>query len=126
MPFHLVSHAFGYRNQQVIADVVTKGIVDCFEAVEIHKHQRKLRALAVGLVDRLLETILQQDAVRQSRQVIVQRQLASSRLASASERARIEVRACIRASSIETSSVMPRIASVTTVTSIASQSLFTP
>ena len=75
MPFHLVGHALGYRNQQVIADVVTKGIVDRFEAVEIHKHQRKLRALAVGLVDCLLEAILQQDAVRQSRQVIVQRQL---------------------------------------------------
>ena len=42
------------------------------------------------------------------------------------ELARIDVRACIRASSMETSSVMPRMARVTTVTTMANQLLLTP
>jgi hypothetical protein len=52
-----------------------------------------MRSLAVGFTDGLIESVFQQDTVGQTRQGIVQRQLRSSRFASASDEARRAVRA---------------------------------
>ncbi len=49
--------------QQQVADLVTQRIVDVLEAVEIHQQQGERPVVALGLFDRLLQTLMKQRAV---------------------------------------------------------------
>ena len=51
------------------------GVIDGFKPVEIHEHQCKMGAFTVSFADGLIESVLQQNTVRQTRQRILQSQL---------------------------------------------------
>ncbi|MNM41348.1 hypothetical protein D3C81_521640 [compost metagenome] len=65
-------HALGHRDQQAITQLVAIGIVDGLEAVQVAEHHRHRLLAALRLLDGLLDPILQQHAVRQLGQRIVQ------------------------------------------------------
>ena len=62
-------------HQQLIADIMTVGVIDGFKTVEIHEHQCEMRTLTVCFVDGLVESVFQQDTIGQARQRILQCQL---------------------------------------------------
>lgn len=61
--------------EQLVADRMTKGIIDLLEAIKIKKHQREYVPIAPGLSDALLDPIFQQHAVGQLCQGVVQCQM---------------------------------------------------
>jgi len=60
-------------DQQPIAVVVTEGVVDLLEPVQVEHGQRRRDQLAVGVSDRLADTVVQQGAVGEARKPVVQR-----------------------------------------------------
>ena len=62
----------GHRHQQLIANVMAKGIVDRLESVEIDKQHRKFGFSPRGFLHGLAETIFQQQTVGQLGQVVMQ------------------------------------------------------
>ena len=61
--------------QQLVAQVMTKGIVDRFETIQVDKHQGKATAPLVHRLDALLNAISQQRAVRQAGEHVMQGQV---------------------------------------------------
>ena len=59
--------------QQQVAEVMAEGVVDLLEAVEVEQQQRQRRVLASSGEDRLRQPVLQQGAIGQARQPVVQR-----------------------------------------------------
>ena len=60
-------------SQELVAGAVSEGVVDVLEAVEIQEQQRGERAVALGARQRELETIAEEQPVRQPRQGVVRR-----------------------------------------------------
>ncbi|MNZ76741.1 hypothetical protein D3C78_952590 [compost metagenome] len=54
---------------------MTVSVIHCFKAIKVHKHQSEVRSFAVCFVDRLAESVFQQNTIWQSRQRIVKGQL---------------------------------------------------
>ena len=65
---HLVLQAESHLLEQRVAEVMSERIVHFFEAIEIHQHQRQLRAADARGVDGLLQHIEEQRPVRQAGQ----------------------------------------------------------
>ena len=55
-----------------VADRVPVGVVDLLETVEVDQQDGERTALAPGPPERLLETVVQEETVRQARQGVVQ------------------------------------------------------
>jgi hypothetical protein len=68
---HLPFQALGDGDEHAVAGVVPEEIIDRLEAVNIEHHQRHLGSHPVGEGDRLLQTVLQQELVRQAGQGVV-------------------------------------------------------
>ena len=60
---HAASKARGDLLQQRVADLVAERVVDRLEAVEIDEHEREARALARRVDRRLLEPVVEKQAV---------------------------------------------------------------
>src|SRR5450759_5367618 len=58
-----------------VADVVTQRVVNVLESIQIQKHHRNLRVIAMSVRNRLAESILQQHTVRKISEDIVLRQM---------------------------------------------------
>ena len=67
--------ALRHGDKQSVTDIMAVRIVDGFKPVEIHEHQCKMGAFTVSFADGLIESVLQQNTVRQTRQRILQSQL---------------------------------------------------
>src|SRR5690606_27703640 len=65
----------GHGKQQLVADFVTKAVVDVLEAIEIEKQYRRLAVYAPRLFQRMLDAQTEQQAIRQAGQRIVMRQM---------------------------------------------------
>ena len=72
---HRVLQALRHLAQQIIAGAMPEGVIDELEAVEVDHQQCELVGLAVCLGDGLSDAIIQQQAVRQSGEGIVRRQM---------------------------------------------------
>ena len=59
--------------QDVVAGGVAERVVDLLEAVEVHQHDGDAAALALGGQQRLLDAVVEEDAVRQLGQRVVER-----------------------------------------------------
>ena len=59
--------------QQPIADLVTEGVVDVLEAIEIQQQHGHLLARPLRVLDRLLDPVVEQGAIGQPGQRVVQR-----------------------------------------------------
>jgi hypothetical protein len=57
--------------QQLIASLVSEGVVDLLETVEIEKRDRQLFVVAMRLADALAQQLAEEAAVGQSREAIV-------------------------------------------------------
>ncbi len=64
--------ALGHRHQQCIAGLVAVGIVDLLEAVQVHEHHGETAAALLGLGQCLHDATLQQQAVGQAGERIMQ------------------------------------------------------
>ena len=58
-----------------VSGLVAERVVDLLEAVEIEQHQREAGAVALRREERLLEAILEEPAVRETGERVVQREL---------------------------------------------------
>lgn len=63
----------GHHHQQAVAQRMTITVVDHLEAVQVDQHDREALPLALGAFDVLHEMLVQQDAVRQPGEWVVQR-----------------------------------------------------
>jgi hypothetical protein len=70
---HAIGHACRHLFQDFIAGRMAQTVVDVLEIVEVEIGDRHLAAVASRLVERLGHALLEEGAVRQSRQVIVMR-----------------------------------------------------
>ncbi len=61
--------------EQFVADRMAEAVVDALEAVEIEIEQRQPAAMAAHALERLLELLAEQHAVRQARQRVVMREM---------------------------------------------------
>ena len=61
--------------QQIIARSVSQRVVHQLEAVQIANHERKRTAVAIGVRHGLLETVIEQHAIRQTRERVVSREV---------------------------------------------------
>ena len=59
--------------QQAIAHRVTERVIDVLEPVQIQVEQRKLARVALGKADRLVQPVVEQQAVRQAGEAVVMR-----------------------------------------------------
>ncbi len=57
--------------EQQVADVMTEGVVDALEAIQIEEHDGHALLVALGLGQGLIETVEQQAAVGQAGQGVV-------------------------------------------------------
>jgi hypothetical protein len=69
---HAAAQAFGHRHQHRVADGMAERIVDVLEAIQIDEQHREHFAGAVRFLDRELESIVEQQTVRQTGQCILQ------------------------------------------------------
>ncbi|MNQ64029.1 hypothetical protein D3C85_784330 [compost metagenome] len=67
-----LADALGQVDQQGVARVVSVGIVDRLETVQVEKQHREVTPAAAGAFDGLLQPVFQQDAVGQFGQGVVQ------------------------------------------------------
>jgi hypothetical protein len=67
---HAGDEAIGHALQQLVARVVAERVVDGLEAVEVDEHEGEAAVHARGIHHRLLEAVVQQDAVGQPRERI--------------------------------------------------------
>ena len=65
----------GHRHQQMVADAVSVGVVDGFEAVQVQEQHRRRFLCSVAALQRVVEQFQQQRAVGQPGERIVQGQL---------------------------------------------------
>ncbi len=63
-------------DQQEVAVAMPQRVVDLLEAVEVHEQDGELRAVSVGDADRVLDLLPEARAVRQAREVVVERLVA--------------------------------------------------
>ena len=70
-----VSSAARRRAQQQVAVVVAERVVDLLEAVEVDHQHGELRGLARGELDRLVHAVVEEHAVGQFGDVVVQRRV---------------------------------------------------
>ncbi len=75
LPAQQAAYALAYFDQQLVAELVAVGIVDGLEAVQVAEHHREAEVAAPGLFDGLVDAVLQQHAVGQLGEWIVQRGL---------------------------------------------------
>ena len=61
--------------QQLVAHMVTEGVVDRFEAVQVDEHQREATALLLHRLDRVFNTVGEQGAIGQAGERVVQGQV---------------------------------------------------
>ena len=62
--------------KELVADVVSKGVVDVLESIEVDEQQRHAPTGRSCLVDRVAEMAQQHPAIRQTRQLVAERQFA--------------------------------------------------
>ena len=88
----MAAQSIGDGDEQLVADVVPVRVVDRFELVEIGEQDRDDLSGALAAHDRVIETLHEQRAVRQSGQRVVQRALARTlgRLAEVGAGLRVE------------------------------------
>jgi hypothetical protein len=55
----------------LIPVVVSERVVDLLEAIEVHEHHCDQRSIALGGLDRLIQAIVEQSAVREIRERVV-------------------------------------------------------
>ena len=72
---HARDQTLGDRLQQLIADGMSKRIVDAFEEIEIKEQQANLLSVSVGLAYRLRTAFRQQHPIRQTGEKVVLRQM---------------------------------------------------
>jgi len=60
--------------QEQVPDVVPEGVVDLLEPVEVHEEQGDAGAVTAGEVERVLDAVVEQDAVRETRERVVKRE----------------------------------------------------
>ena len=68
------------RREQLVAEVVSEGVVDLLEVIEVHQHHADLAARLLGFRDRLHEAPLEEQPVREVGEVVVQRLILVLRL----------------------------------------------
>ena len=72
---HTASEEDADMFQQLVADVVSDGVVDQLELIQIDEHECDLGARAPGPDERTVQTVLEEPAIRQAGQFVVQRQV---------------------------------------------------
>ncbi|MBB6573965.1 hypothetical protein FHT07_002141 [Xanthomonas arboricola] len=66
------THAPGHRHQQLVAELVAVAVVDGLESIQVDQHHRKALPVALGAVDALQHVLVQQHAVGQAGERVVQ------------------------------------------------------
>jgi hypothetical protein len=67
------------RLQQLVAGIVTEGVVDPLEVIEIEEQARDVRAVSLRLGEDLLQPLVEQRSIRQSGENVMLRELVGVR-----------------------------------------------
>ena len=68
---HAIEQAPGYRLQEFVAHQMSEGVIDVFEAVQIHEQDRGLALLPTRKNDRLVHTIIEECPIGQTGEGVV-------------------------------------------------------